>query len=241
MFFRTTTVTVAALFFISFIFTGSGVSFAKNATDAQERIDFIQKSLDNETTYSQAWWYGWMGGYALLAGGQYTLGAVKLDDNKEYVSWMVGAAKSTLALGMLAALPFKPAYAASRLMKTPYDNPDETPDEKLARAETWLRLCAKKERKGRAWYKHLLIFAVNAIGAGVVWPYQGWAKALISFGSGFAVSEANVLSQPTQAMQDWKEYRRKYIDRVKTSFRDEDEKMFFFTVYPGGASAGIRF
>ena len=153
----------------------------------------------------------------------------------------MGGAKCTLSLGMLLVMPFTPAYAPGKLAAMPEGDAEEI-GRKLSEAERLLDLCARKERMGRAWWKHLLGAAVNAGGSIIIWRFQKgkdpWKDALISFFSGMAVFEATIWTQPTRAIEDWDSYRQKYRGGA---YLEEDVNRWFVTLCPGGIAAGVYF
>lgn len=232
---------------------------------AKERIDYIQTALDRGKKNAQIWWGLWIAGYAGLAAGQYALsgmaGSYSRNETRsaqlradfhlgkkstfprkeQWVNYLVGGAKCTLSLGMLLVMPFTPAYAPGRLAAMPEGNNEEI-GRKLTEAERLLELCARKEKMGRAWWKHLLGAGVNAAGSIIIWRCQKgrdpWKDALISFFSGMAVFEATIWTQPTRAIEDWDSYRQKYRGGA---YLEEDVNRWFVTLCPGGIAAGVYF
>lgn len=232
---------------------------------AKERIDYIQTALDLGKKNAQIWWGLWIAGYAGLAAGQYALsgmaGSYSRNETRsaqlrtdfhlgkkstfprkeQWVNYLVGGAKCTLSLGMLLVMPFTPAYALGRLAAMPEGNNEEI-GRKLTEAERLLELCARKEKMGRAWWKHLLGAGVNAAGSIIIWRCQKgrdpWKDALISFFSGMAVFEATIWTQPTRAIEDWDSYRQKYRGGA---YLEEDVNRWFVTLCPGGIAAGVYF
>jgi len=235
---------------------------------ARERIDYIEKSLIEGQKNARIWWGLWIAGYAGLTAGQYALAGAawnhnehfsRLDrikddfniDNRstfprkeQWVNYLVGGTKSTLSLGLLLVMPFTPAYAAGRLANMPEGSPEEISRE-LAEAERILEKCAKKEKMGRAWWKHLMGIAVNGAGSIIIWQCQAgkdpWKDALISFFSGMAVFEATVWTQPTRAIKDWREYRRRYYGEQAAAYGDEYDDRWYLTTCPGGLAVGMAF
>jgi hypothetical protein len=234
---------------------------------ARERIAYIQTALDEGKKNARIWWGMWIAGYAGLALGQYALSyavgeysrnETRLDQlrkdfhygskstfpkKEQWVNYLVGGVKSTLSLGMLLVMPFTPAYAPGRLAAMPEGTPEEITG-KLIEAERLMEVCAGKERMGRAWWKHLLGVAVNGAGAIIIWQYQGgrdpWKDAVISFATGMAAIELTIWTQPTRAMDDWENYKKKYRTGGG-AYREEDVSRWFITLCPGGLAAGVYF
>lgn len=235
---------------------------------AKEKIEFVQKSLLEGEKNAQIWWGLWIAGYAALSAGQYALAGVAWNHNEDFsrldrikddfnmaskttfpkkeqwVNYTVGATKSALSLGLLLVMPFTPAYAAGRLAEMPAGS-DEEIARKLNEAERILEKCAKKETMGRAWWKHLMGIGVNAAGSIIIWQCQKgkdpWKDAIISFFTGFAVFEATVWTQPTRAIKDWQEYRRRYYGETGAAYGDGYEDRWYLTTCPGGLAVGMAF
>jgi len=234
---------------------------------ARARIAYIQTALDEGKKNAQIWWGLWIAGYAGLALGQYALSyaagehsrnETRLDQmrkdfhcggrsafpkKEQWVNYLVGGVKSTLSLGMLLVMPFTPAYAPGRLAAMPEGAPEEI-IRKLSEAERLMEQCASKEKMGRAWWKHLLGAAVNGAGAVIIWQCQGgkypWKDALISFATGMAAFELTIWTQPTRAIEDWENYKKKYSGEGG-AYREEDVNRWFITLRPGGLAAGVYF
>ena len=233
---------------------------------ARERISYIQTALDEGKKNAQIWWGLWIAGYGGLAAGQYIFAGVAgnysrnesrshqlrqdfhIGCNKstfprkeQWVNYLVGGVKCTLSMGMLLVMPFAPAYAPGKLASMP-EGTDEEVGKKLTEAERLLELCARKEKMGRSWWKHLLGVGVNAAGSIIIWRCQKgkdpWKDALVSFFSGMAVYELTIWTQPTRAIEDWDSYRMKYRGGA---YHEEDVNRWFITLCSGGLAAGVYF
>lgn len=234
---------------------------------AKERIAYIQNVLDDGKKNAQIWYGLWIAAYAGLAAGQFGLGTIawnhnarwsmwnKMQDDfnisnkstfprkEQWVNYYVGGTKAALSCGLLIIQPFTPAFAAGRLAVMPEGTPEEM-NKKLTAAERLLEQSAKKERMGRAWWKHLLGVAVNGAGSVIIWQCQKgkdpWKDALISFASGFTVFELTIWTQPMRAVKDWDNYKKKYKGGAG-AYHEEDVDRWFITLCPGGLAAGVYF
>lgn len=235
---------------------------------AKERIQYIEKSLIDGQKNARIWWGLWIAGYAGLAAGQYMFSAMAWNYNQhwsmgnelrrdfhlgnkktfprreQWLNYFVGGTKCVLSLGLLLVNPFTPAYAANRLTGMPEGTADEI-SKKLTLAESLFEKCAKKERMGRAWWKHLLGFCVNAGGSVIIWQLQRgndpWKDALISFFTGMAVFEATIWTQPTRAIRDWDEYKKRYYGVQNAAYNDGYEDQWYLAPCPGGIAVGMSF
>jgi hypothetical protein len=175
--------------------------------EVKRRIQFIEERLDAGTAAADRWWYSWFVIYTGLTVGQATI-AIAATDPGLRIDNVVGALSSSLGVVPLGLMSFEPRFAADRLRAVR----DGTPKQrrmKLVRAEALLRSAADNERGGRSWLSHLIgnnfALAVGVIlGVGYDRPLSG----VISFAGGLVVTEAQILSQPTQAIEDWRQYER---------------------------------
>jgi hypothetical protein len=191
---------------------------------ASERIDFIQKRLDEGKSAAQLWWWGWLGGYAAITGGQmaiYAATPADTDENKTFRDiLLVGAASSLLGVIGQIITPMTPASAGDDLRVLPGGNPAERA-EKLKRAENFLKESAEREEFGHSWLAHGACVVVN-LGAGlIIWQglNHSFSDGLINFGAGMLISEIQIFTQPMQAVRDQAEYRRRYGDAATAAMR----------------------
>jgi hypothetical protein len=175
--------------------------------EVARRIAFLQARLDRGTVPANRWWYGWYTGWTALTVGQGAL-AVAITDPGLRADAAVGAVGSSLALIPLAFVPFPARYAAADLRAMP----DATPDErhrKLARGERLLRESAASEALQRKWFNHALSATVSTgVGLVLALGYGRPVTGALSAIAGIALSEAQIFTTPTAAIDDWDEYRR---------------------------------
>lgn len=171
-----------------------------------QRIAFIQTRLDRATPAADRWWYGWYIGWSGLTVGQSVI-AVAATDAGLRADSAVGAVGSSLGIGPLGVFPFPACTAAAELRSLSASTPDERL-RKLKRAEGLLRNSADAEAFGRSWITHALSGTVSialglVLGLGYKRPVTGALNAV----AGIAISEAQIFTQPTAAINDWSEYR----------------------------------
>lgn len=173
---------------------------------AGRRTQFIQERLDHGTASARWWWYGWLGGYSVAAVAQVAAGLATHDEAFR-ATMLVGAAGSALGTLSVIAFPFPPTHAASEVRAT-----DGMPaQQRHALALGSLKNCADAENMGRSWLPHALGIAVAAAQGLVLWigfdqPVDGAESAAVSL----VVSEAQIFTQPTRAVDDLASYERQF-------------------------------
>ena len=129
------------------------------------------------------------------------------EEEDERFDMVVGGTLEALAIIDLAINPLKAHSAAAKLRAMPETSLDEI-RAKAKYAEELLWACAERERKGRSWLTHALYFAGNAVAGIVIGLDKGrWDDGALMFGIGMALSEIQILSQPTRSIGYWEEYK----------------------------------
>ena len=222
-----------------------------------ERLSFVQNALSSAQPGAKVWWYGWISAYSAGTIVQWSLAKAHWNDTKWDKSspvphkvrdrgfaedMLVGGATTALGIGGLLIDPFIPAYGPNKLRLMPEGTPEERRT-KLLKAEELLRQCAQREKDGRSWTTHLLNIGVN-VAAGLATTaafHRPWTDGLITFAAGEAVSLLNIYTQPRRAIRDLRNYEIRYRGRQDACIQEPSDRKWFFSVYPGGFSAGIRF
>jgi hypothetical protein len=171
------------------------------------RLAFLEERLDRGTVSAERWWYGWFSGWLALSVGE-AVGAVATTNvglRKDSAVGAVGASLGVIPFGIFA---FPARYAAGELHALPEATPAER-RRKLARAEHLLRASAKAEAAGRSWLTHVLSIG-GSVGVGLVLAlgYQRPTTGVISILGGVGISEAQIFTQPTAAIDDLRAYER---------------------------------
>ena len=176
-----------------------------SSTEADARLEFLERRLDEGRLGAQVWQYGWTGvfgaGLALSA-----TQAVLADDGDERVFQIVGAVKSAGALAQMVTDPLPARLGADPLRAVP----DSTPRgrlQRLAVGERQLVENAARAESRYSWRRHAEGITTNLIGGAVIWWLGNSSDALISTLSGIAVGELQIWSQPWRATSDLADYR----------------------------------
>jgi hypothetical protein len=220
-------------------------AFAGSLTDDElkVRIDFIQDRLDEGTTNAKRWQYSWMfinGSISYLEFGL----ATTYDDRDEaddHYDSIVGGITGLLAVGDLTVNPLV-AWSASEKLR---NYPDTTIDEKRAKlryAEKLLKDCADREEYGRSWKTHAMAGVVNLLAGAAITCDGGRAgDGALAFASGMLVSEIQIFTMPTRAVNDWEDYLKMSSEGFRSARKKSWRNRFFITVHPHGLYCSILF
>ena len=223
---------VFALFLIT---VSSGYAedlLSENETTA--RIGWIQKALDDGAGNSKLWQYGWTGFYAAVTTAEAINAADKdgdTDDEKEErFDSTVNATTSFLGFGSMLFDPLK-THSAARNLKIIPETTREEQVLKLAAAEQCLTDAAKRQKSGRSWQTHALAGLVNILaGIAVATDNDRDDDGLVMFATGMVVSEIQIFTMPTQAIDDLKNYR----NNTFTKRHKKHLNRFYATIVPNG-------
>jgi hypothetical protein len=205
-----------------------------------ERIRYIQTCLENEKPNANLWWKGWIAGYAAATVGQ-GISCLISDKKSTKQDMALGAATTLLGAAGQLFTPMVGCNAPGLLAK----EPDSSSDERLAKlkyAEKLFENSAKREKLGRSWQAHALSGAVNLSSGLITWigfKRSVWA-GLGNFAFNMAITEAQIWSQPTRAIRDYKLYNSKYKSSSNPVV-SKPEIQWFVSAYPGGISFRINF
>lgn len=236
------TYTGTLFFLLIFIFVDLQVSAQDETSDSLviERIHFIQKMLDQGKPAANLWWNGWLYGYsaATLAQGTILLTNNNLQTRQDMA---LGAATTLVgAVGQLV-MPMTPAKTPGQLALLAADTPDER-IKKLNEAEKLFEASAIREKDGRSWKMHAASGAVN-VGSGLI-TWLGFDRTfksgLINFAINTAITEAQIWTQPTRAIKDYKTYCERYKDGLPSAF-NKPKSQLYVNAFPGGLTLRLVF
>jgi hypothetical protein len=225
----------AFLFLLLFMYHTGCVSAQDNLSDSivTERLQTIKQMLGEGKTNANRWWYGWLFGYSAATVVQGTTVFIS-EDISTRQDMALGAAISFLGAAGQALTPRVPGYAPDRLAHLAEGTSEERMN-KLFEAEKLLGESARIEKSGRSWKTHALYSAVNLSSGLITWigfDRNIWA-GLGNFALNTLVTEAQIFTQPTRAMKDYKNYQKKYSGRLVQSLEANDT-YWTVNVYPGG-------
>ncbi len=205
-----------------------------------ERIQYIQKMLDQGKPPASIWWNAWLYGYsaATLVQGAVFLTADKLKTRQDMA---LGAATTLIGAAGQLLMPMVPAYAPRKLALIRGESPEERLI-KLKKAEDLFEESAVREREGRSWKMHAASGAVN-LGSGLV-TWLGYKRTvwagLGNFAFNTVITEAQIWTQPTRAIKDYKDYCEKYKSGIAyTDYKPRPH--LFVNAYPGGLALRLVF
>jgi hypothetical protein len=209
--------------------------------EVSRRLTFIESRLSWATPAACLWWSAWYYGYVLVTVGQagVALGTTNAGLRTDSA---VGAAFATLGVVGLGVADFLPRHAARLLHALPAGTPEER-RRKLARAERLLRDSAGVEEGGRSWVAHLAgigVTAASALVQGLV--YKRASSSVVTLVSGVVITEAQVYTRPTAAIEDWRAYQQGAFGGGGSSVPATSRGVpWSLVVQPGGLGVGFSF
>jgi len=210
---------------------------AASPSDAEvtRRIAFLQTRLDSGTAAANRWWYGWYTGWTALTVGQGVI-ALAVTDPGLRADAAVGAVGSSLGLIPLGLVPFPARHAAADLRAMPESTPSERKI-KLARGERLLRESAASEVLRRKWFNHVLCGTVStSVGLVLALGYGRPVTGALSATIGIALSEAQIFTMPTAAIDDWNEYRKEGGEHAGRARRPAPSFSWYVAPLAGGGA-----
>lgn len=237
---RTTSGTI--LFLLIFIFQVSKLSAQNEIPDSLMivRINYIQTMLDQGKPNASLWWNGWLYGYSAATVGQGVAGLMS-DELKSRQDLLLSAATTLVgAVGQLLT-PMTPVSAPGKLALIPGDTPEQR-IEKLKQAEALFEASANREKEGRSWKMHAASGAVNLSSGLITWlGFDRTFKAgIINFVINTTVTEAQIWTQPTRAIKDYKNYREKYQKGLPSALC-KPKSQLYLNAFPGGLALKLVF
>lgn len=230
------------LFLLIFTFQISHLYAQEESPDSlvKERIQRIQQMLDKGKPAAKLWWNGWLYGYSAATVAQ-TAVALTNNNLKTRQDMLLGAATTLVGAAGQLLMPMVPVSAPQKLELIPEDTSEERII-KLNKAEELFAACAKREKDGRSWMMHAESGAVN-LGSGLV-TWLGFDRTLSAglwnFALNTAITEAQIWTQPTRAIKDYKKYCEKYKNGQPQA-SDKAKPSLFVNAFPGGLSLRLSF
>ena len=229
-------------FLLTFLFQFSQVEAQDEIPDSlvNERINHIQNMLDQGKPAAKLWWNAWLYGYSAATVVQ---GAVFMssDELKTRQDMALGAATTLVgAVGQLV-MPMTPASAPGKLALLPGDSPEERIN-KLNKAEELFKASATREKDGRSWKMHAVSSAINLSSGMITW--LGFDRTiqsgLINFAVNEVITEAQIWTQPTRAIKDYKNYCEKYKNGLPSAMYKPKSHLYVNAFY-GGLALRLTF
>jgi hypothetical protein len=232
-----------AIFFVFiFIFQSLNISAQVEIPDSliMERIQFIEKMLDQGKPNANRWWYGWLVGYSAATIGQ---GAVYFSshDKGTRQDMVLGAATTLLGAAGQLLTPMIPGYAPDLIRQIPEDT-KEARLQKLDKAEELLKASALREKAGRSWQAHAVIGVVNVSSGLITWlgfKRNVWA-GVENFALNTVITEVQIWTQPTRAIKDYQNYCKRFKSG-ENPIALKSDMSWFVCVSPGSIEIKIVF
>jgi hypothetical protein len=178
----------------------------RSDAEVAQRLAFIETRLERAEPSAALWWSAWYYGYVGITVGQAGF-ALAVKDPKLRIDTAVGAAFSSVGVLGVGVFDFAPRHAGTDLRAFPASTPDER-RRKLAKAERLLAACSQAEIAGRSWIPHVAGVALSLTdGLVLAFAYRRVVSGLVALVSGVAITEAQVFTRPTAAIDDWRAYQ----------------------------------
>lgn len=235
--------TTGTLFFVIIcLFQFSQVEAQNDIPDSlvNERINHIQNMLDQGKPAAKLWWNAWLYGYsaATVVQGAVFLGSDQLKTRQDMA---LGAATTLVGAAGQLIMPMTPASSPGKLALIPGDTPEQRIN-KLNKAEELFEASATREKDGRSWKMHAASSAVNLSSGLITW--LGFDRTiqsgLINFAINEVITEAQIWTQPTRAIIDYKKYCEKYKNGLPSTLY-KTKSQLFVNAFPGGLALRLVF
>lgn len=208
----------------------------RSDADVTRRLAFIEDRFEAGRPAAERWSYGWFTAYTGAAVVQFGV-ALGTTDAGLRADMAVGAFTSAIGVLPFAVFPFTPRFAGSELAALPANTPAERA-RKLRRAERLLEKSADQEAFGKGWMMQVGVLSVNVgIGLGLALGYDRVKSGISTTLIGIAVSELQIFTEPTQAIDDWVAYQSGDLGRPVA----RPAAHFHVAPAPGGIGLGASF
>ena len=174
------------------------------------RIQNIQNILEKNKRNADIWNYGWISAYSA---GTAVQGLIYFtNENERTKQDMALGAATTLLAGLFQVIdPLEIGCKAKNLKKISGDTPGERQKKLIFAEETFMNV-AKREKSGKSWKIHALNGAVNLSSGLITWigfKRSVW-DGVVNFAINSAISELQILTQPTRTLKAFNLYKKKY-------------------------------
>lgn len=186
-----------------------------NNTELEQRLKFIETRLARQSPDARYWQHGWTGFHAASAVVQGVL-AVDADDSDDEVNYLVGAVKSTGALAQMLIRPLPAVQSATQFQALPSRSREER-IHKAVQGEALLHENADRAAMRISWRRHLIGIGANLLGGVAIAAFGDSSDAVTSTLLGIAVSETNIWTEPSHAVNDLEDYQNNKWAQRETS------------------------
>lgn len=206
-----------------------------------QRLDFIQTALHNEAKRARTWTYAWHASLAAFTVGQ--AAAYPFVSDGDRIDLYYGIGSDLVGHAFLIAFPLKSMNDSEELDALIEQQRDQgASPELLSRAEFFLQRSAEDERQARDWKVHLGNALFN-VGLGVTLGlvHDRWLSGGIFIGSGIAIGEVMILTQPNRLKDQLKRYREGNFEPLPEKSSRNWDLYPMLTTDVVGANLRIRF
>jgi hypothetical protein len=191
--------------------------------DVDDRLRFIERSLDENRDAVRLWQTGWSLVYGTAAAGYLGL-AIDADASDDRALHLVGALRAASAYALLQRRPHPGRDGAEPLRDTEFSS-DES---RLAATEALFAASARRAASRGRPARHLRNVALNAGFGLLVWAFGDSDDVLPFTLMGIAGGEAVLLSLPSGSRSDYEAYGRRHASAAR------DRRRWRLVAVPGG-------
>jgi hypothetical protein len=178
--------------------------------DVNDRLRFIERSLDENRDAVRLWQNGWSLIYGTAAAGYLGL-AIDSDASDDRALHLAGALRAASAYALLQRRPHPGRDGAEPLRNTELYS-DES---RLAAAEALFAASARRAASRGRPARHLRNIALNAGFGALVWAFGDSDDVLPFTLMGIAGGEAVLLSLPSGSQSDYQAFRRRFASDAR--------------------------
>ncbi len=197
--------------------------------EIDERITYLEQSLDDISMPYTYWQYGWGGLYAASAVSNLASALDEDDHDDEVLAW-VSALKASAALTKMKLQPVPilsisntdflsnetllvdDALGEGLLQDESADNLRALKLLRLQEIERKLEATALRSDERYQWKTHATTLGVNLVAAAMIATWGDSDDALSSAAIGISMGELAIWTQPTKASQTWQTYQTHFND-----------------------------
>jgi hypothetical protein len=189
--------------------------------DARARLAYVRSVMDDQARRARRWSLAWTVIGLGLSAGNFTRAALA-DTPEDRIAPLVGGASSLFIPAKLLVKPLE-VIGAQRTLEADIEKLDPAAAAvevcaTLARAERLFVESADDEAFSVGIFTHLFVIAGNgAIALFLGLGYDNWKGALLNGGGGLVISEIQINTQPTGAVEGLARYRRADLGATPTA------------------------
>ncbi|HET6284864.1 MAG TPA: hypothetical protein VFH73_28160 [Polyangia bacterium] len=185
----------------------AGADPALQRVDSRQRLAWIDAHLSETARKARIWTWGW--GVGIVAATGANLVPLAFVSADQRIDWYVGAGTTIVGIVPLLIAPLDVIADARALhQEIAQSSAGDDVCRLLADAEARLVRDAANQTDGQRWWLHVGNVVLNTgVGLFLGLGYHHWGAGALNAGTGIAIGEAIILTQPTGSIGDLRSYR----------------------------------